>query len=128
MTPEEKARVKIDKLFQEAGWAVSRDQYTPALTAAAIKEGFLKGNFEADYFLFINVKAVGVSEAKRAEAGHSADAVVQQTVNYAQSVPPCYQSVAGPLPLPPLAEQQRIVSKVEATFSVLDGIKKALGA
>ena len=68
MTPEEKARVKIDRMFEEAGWqVVSRDEYTPNLTAAAIKEGLLKHNLEADYFLFINGKAVGVLEAKRAE-------------------------------------------------------------
>ena len=54
MTPEEKARVKIDKMFEDAGWqVVSRDEYTPNLTAAAIKEGLLKHNLEADYFLFI---------------------------------------------------------------------------
>lgn len=66
MTPEEKARIKIDRMLQDAGWAVvNRDQYAPTLTAAAIREGLLAGNREADYFLFINGKAVGVLEAKR---------------------------------------------------------------
>ena len=34
------------------------------MTAVAIREGLLQGNREADYFLFINGKAVGVLEAK----------------------------------------------------------------
>ena len=68
MTPEEKARTKIDQWFNDAGWkVVDREEYEPTITAAAIREGLLKGNLEADYFLFINGKAVGVLEAKRAD-------------------------------------------------------------
>lgn len=51
MTPEEKARVKIDQMFDDAGWkVVDRDFYSPTITAAAIREGLLEGNREADYF------------------------------------------------------------------------------
>lgn len=68
MTPEEKARIKIDQWFADAGWkVVNREDYEPTGTAVAIREGLLKGNLEADYFLFINGKAVGVLEAKREE-------------------------------------------------------------
>lgn len=36
MTPEEKARVKIDQMFEDAGWqVVDRDFYSPTITAAA---------------------------------------------------------------------------------------------
>ena len=64
MTPEEKARLKIDQWFADAGWKViNRDDYEPTCTAVAIREGLLKGNLEADYFLFINGKAIGVLEA-----------------------------------------------------------------
>ena len=66
MTPEEKARQNIDRLFSDAGWSVvDRLHYNPRLSAAAIKEGLLCGNLEADYLLFIEGKAVGVLEAKR---------------------------------------------------------------
>ena len=66
MTPEEKARQKIDQWFTDAGWkVVDRNNYEPNCTAVAIREGLLKGNLEADYFLFINGKAVGVLEARR---------------------------------------------------------------
>ena len=69
MTPEEKARIKIDQWFADAGWkVVNREDYEPTGTAVAIREGLLKGNLEADYFLFINGKAVGVLEAKRASS------------------------------------------------------------
>ena len=45
MTPEEKARVKIDQMFNDAGWkVVDRDFYSPTITAAAIREGLLMGN------------------------------------------------------------------------------------
>ena len=57
MTPEEKARVKIDQMFDDAGWkVVDRDFYSPTFTAVAIREGLLEGNHEADYFLLINGK------------------------------------------------------------------------
>ncbi len=99
MTPEEKARVKIDQWLGEAGWkVVNRDEYEPAATAVAIREGLLKGNLEADYFLFVNGKAVGVLEAKREEADISSSKVSEQAVTYAKSVPGCYQAWQRPLP------------------------------
>ncbi len=99
MTPEEKARVKIDQWFNDAGWkVVNRDEYEPTITAAAIREGLLKGNLEADYFLFINGKAVGVLEAKREEVGISSNTVSDQVMTYAKSVPDCYQAWQKPLP------------------------------
>ena len=99
MTPEEKARVKIDQWLTEAGWKViNRDEYEPTITAVAIREGLLKGNLEADYFLFINGKAVGVLEAKREEVDISSDMVSEQVMTYAKSVPNCYQAWLRPLP------------------------------
>ena len=99
MTPEEKARVKIDQWFADAGWkVVNRDEYEPTISAVAIREGLLKGNLEADYFLFINGKAVGVLEAKREEINISSNIVSEQAITYAKSVPDCYQAWQKPLP------------------------------
>ena len=99
MTPEEKARVKIDQMFEDAGWnVVDRDFYSPTLTAAAIREGLLEGNREADYFLFINGKAVGVLEAKREEVNVVSDVVLEQAIRYTRYVPECYQAYERPLP------------------------------
>ena len=100
MTPEEKARVKIDGWFADAGWkVVNRDEYEPNMTAVAIREGLLKGNLEADYFLFINGKAVGVLEAKREEADIYSEEVSEQVATYARSVPDHYQAWMKPLPI-----------------------------
>lgn len=99
MTPEEKARQKIDRWFTEAGWeVVNRDEYEPTCSAVAIREGLLKGNLEADYFLFINGKAVGILEAKREEVDAHSDIVCEQAMLYARSVPNIYQAYQKPLP------------------------------
>ncbi len=67
MTPEEKARVKIDKQLNNAGWdIVSRDEYIP-MSTTAVKEALMQGNTESDYLLFIDNKAIAVLEAKREE-------------------------------------------------------------
>ena len=99
MKPEEKVRVKIDQMFEDAGWkVVDRDFYSPTITAAAIREGLLEGNREADYFLFLNGKAVGVLEAKRKEVNVASDWVSDQAERYTRYVPKCYQAFARPLP------------------------------
>lgn len=93
MIPEEKAKIKIEQWFYEAGWqVVNRDEYEPTMTAVAVREGLLKGNREADYFMFINGKAVGVLEAKREEVDVSSNTVSDQVTTYARSVPNCYQT------------------------------------
>ena len=99
MTPEEKARIKIDQWFADAGWEViNRDEYEPTSTAVAIREGLLKDNLEADYFLFISGKAVGVLEAKREETDAFSSIVCEQAALYAKSVPNIYQTYQRPLP------------------------------
>ena len=100
MTPEEKARVKIDQMFEEAGWqVVDRDFYSPTITAAAIREGLLEGNREADYFLFINGMAVGVLEAKRKEVDVTSETVCEQAIRYTRYVPADrYRAIARLLP------------------------------
>ena len=100
MTPEEKARVRIDQMFSDAGWkVVSRDEYSPSLTAAAIEEGILQGGKEADYLLFINGKAVGVLEAKKASIDVSSDIVIDQAEGYTHKLTKYYQYYANPLPI-----------------------------
>ena len=112
MTPEEKARAKIDRWFEDAGWEVTgRDHYTPASTAVAIREGLLENNLEADYFLFINGKAVGVLEAKRKEVDITADYVAEQAEHYTRSVPCCYQTHSNPLPLVYLSNGKSVLFK-----------------
>lgn len=82
MTPEEKARVKIDKQLRNSGWdIVSRNEYIPG-TTSAVKEGLMKGNTESDYLLFIDNKAIAVIEAKK-EENSLGDDVKAQAEGYA---------------------------------------------
>ena len=82
MTPEEKARVKIDKQLNSAGWdIVSRDEYIP-MSTTAVKEALMLGNTESDYLLFIDNKAIAVLEAKR-EENSLGDDVADQVEGYA---------------------------------------------
>ena len=67
MLPEEKARMKINKQLNSAGWnIVPRDEYVSNETTA-VEEALMQGNKESDYLLFIDNKAIAVVEAKREE-------------------------------------------------------------
>lgn len=101
MKPEEKARVIIDRMFEEAGWkVVDRDKYAPNMTAVAIREGLMVGNREADYLLFLNGKAVGILEAKRIETDINSDIVQEQARLYTRSCPKWCQAWFPNTPLP----------------------------
>lgn len=97
MKPEEKARNQIDELLQQAGWIV-QDRENLNLGAGlgvAIRE-FPLGQTYADYFLFINRKAVGVIEAK--QIGTTLSGVAEQSQSYITHIPdnlPCHS-----IPLP----------------------------
>ena len=96
--PEEKARLKIDRMLRDAGWEiVPRDDYTPGVSAAAIEEGLLQGHLEADYLLFLEGKAIGVLEAKK-ESATLSDVVASQAENYTHQLLPMYQYWEKPLP------------------------------
>ena len=99
MKPEEKARVKIDQWLTDAGWKViNRDEFEADSSAVAVREGLLKGNREADYFLFINGKAVGILEAKREEIDANKNVVCDQVEAYARGVPSYYTAYQKPIP------------------------------
>ena len=98
LLPEEKARVKIDSWLTEVGWTVvSRDEFTDAINAQAVKENLMLGNLEADYMLFLAGKAIAVVEAKRAE-NSLGDDVKQQAENYTKILPPENQYWFNPIP------------------------------
>lgn len=112
MTPEQKARKVIDKMFSNAGWQVlDRYHYAPNISAVALEEGLLNGNLEADYLLFLNGKAVGVLEAKKESVDVSADWVKAQAENYVKKVPGTYQTIAKPLPLIYLSNGKTVLFK-----------------
>lgn len=98
MTPEEEARVLIDEMLAEAGWAVvSRSEYLNVPYAQAVTEALTKGNHEADYLLFLDGRAIGVLEAKRKENSLGGK-VAEQTAGYSTGALPWYKTWINPLP------------------------------
>jgi type I restriction enzyme R subunit len=68
LTPEQKARVSIDTLLQQAGWHVCNmaNANIHGHRGVALREFPLNPGFGfADYLLYIDGKAAGVIEAKR---------------------------------------------------------------
>ena len=82
MTPEEQARINIDKQLNRAGWEiVSRNDFVP-INASAVREALMEGNTESDYLLCIDGNAIAVIEAKR-EENPLGDDVERQAEEYA---------------------------------------------
>ena len=99
MTPEEQARLNIDRLLGQAGWEV---QNTDALNlyasnGVAVREFPLKsGHGEADYLLYVKQKAIGVVEAK--PEGHTLAGVEIQSEKYSTGLPDNLPAYRTPLP------------------------------
>lgn len=65
MTPEEKARIKIDQWFADAGWkVVDREDYEPTCTAVAIREGLLKVILKLIIFCLLTERQLGYLKQK----------------------------------------------------------------
>ncbi|MDR1517121.1 MAG: DEAD/DEAH box helicase family protein [Dysgonamonadaceae bacterium] len=111
MSPEEKARLEIDNKLQAAGWQIAdRDHYSPSVSAIAITEGLLKGNLEADYLLFIEGKAIGVLEAKKANTD-LLEIASKQAENYTHKLLNWYQYWQNPLPFVYLSNGKELLFK-----------------
>ena len=98
MTPEEKARIEIDAMLEEAGWVV-QDRSGLNIRASlgvAIREFVMKDNGESDYLLFVGGKAIGVLEAKKADL--SLSGVENQSQGYACNLPEGVRCWKMPLP------------------------------
>ena len=99
MTPEQKARVHIDRLLEQAGWSVqnahSVDLYVGS--GVAVREFPLKsGHGIADYLLYVNQKAAGVVEAK--SEGSTLTGVEVQSEKYSTGLPDKLPAHCHPLP------------------------------
>ena len=99
MTPEEQARVNIDRSLEQAGWSV-QDADSVNLYAAsgvAVREFTLKpGHGRADYLLYVNKKAAGVVEAK--PEGSTLTGVEVQSGKYGAGLPDNLPAHMRPLP------------------------------
>ena len=85
--PEDRARDKIDSLLKAAGWVIQdRDQFNlAAALGVAVREVELPSG-PCDYLLFLDRKAVGVIEAKK--AGTTLSGVAEQSSKYMSQLPP----------------------------------------
>lgn len=97
-TPEEKARIKIDKMLEASGWRVVDRSNFVSNEALAVREGIMIGNKEADYLLFLMGKAIGVLEAKREEVDVDQPKVAEQAEEYTRLLPHWCQAYQTPLP------------------------------
>lgn len=97
MTPEEKARTRIDQQLHEAGWLVQdyAQMHINAGLGVAIREFPLKTG-EADYLLYVDGEIIGVIEAK--PEGHTLTGVEMQSAKYTTGLPDDLPRWRSPLP------------------------------
>jgi type I restriction enzyme, R subunit len=99
VSPEQQARIAIDQLLTAAGWAVQdfKAAHIHAARGVAIREFELNpGHGTADYLLYVDGKAAGVIEAKK--AGATLTGVETQSGKYAQGLPASLPAHRRPLP------------------------------
>lgn len=95
MTPEQKARQRIDQLLTQSGWVVQDYADIDISGAVAVREFPLKTG-HADYMLYGDGKAIGVVEAK--PEGHPLTGVEVQSAKYTDGFPDNYPAHKLPLP------------------------------
>ena len=99
MTPEQEARVNIDRLLEQAGWSV-QNAYSINLyisSGVAVREFPLKsGHGKVDYLLYVNQKAAAVVEAK--PEGSTLTGVEVQSEKYSTGLPDNLPAHHNPLP------------------------------
>ena len=97
--PEDIAREQIDRMLMSAGWAVQDAKAVNlyAKQGVAIREFELKsGHGTADYLLYVDGKAAGVVEAKK--AGATLTGVEIQSAKYSKGLPEALPAWTRPLP------------------------------
>ena len=97
MTPEQKARQKIDQQLDQCGWIVQdyRQMDISAGRGVAVRE-FPLSTGEADYLLYADAKAIGVIEAKPED--HTLTGVELQSAKYTSGLPKGLPHYHLPLP------------------------------
>lgn len=86
MTPEAKARQKIDQKLEQAGWIVQDlKQLNPGASIGIAVREYPTDTGPADYVLLVDRQPVGVIEAKRDEAGENLTVTEGQTERYASA-------------------------------------------
>lgn len=86
MTPEQEARVVIDKKLEQSGWVIQNFAQVNigAALGVAVRE-YPTDTGPVDYVLFIDGEPVGVIEAKKSSIGENITVVEEQSARYATS-------------------------------------------
>ena len=86
LTPEQKAREKIDAMLLDAGWSVQDKAKLDfgASRGIAVRE-YPTDVGPADYVLFVDRKPVGVIEAKKEKKGQNITSTEKQSAEYARA-------------------------------------------
>ncbi len=96
-SPEERARVNIDRLLTAAGWEVQdRGRVNLGASVGVAVREFPLATGEADYLLFVNRKAIGAVEAK--PEGATLSGVELQSGKYSVGLPEQVPAWHRPLP------------------------------
>src|SRR5438045_904247 len=97
MTPEQRARQRIDQQLEVSGWIVQdyRAMNISAGLGIAVREFPLKDG-HADYMLYADARAIGVIEAK--PKGHTLTGVETQSSKYLDGLPGGLPNHRLPLP------------------------------
>jgi type I restriction enzyme R subunit len=97
--PEAEARKEIDRLLEAAAWSVQdfKKADIHAARGVALREFQLKDGYgDADYLLYVDGRAAGVIEAKR--AGATLTGVERQSSRYSKGLPDSLPAWHRPLP------------------------------
>src|SRR6476660_9801206 len=98
-SPEDRARSHIDAALKGAGWSVQdvKEVNLSAAQGVAVRNFPLtRGHGFADYLLYVDGKAAGVSEAKK--PGVTLTGVELQSARYSEGMPPELPAYIRPLP------------------------------
>lgn len=93
MSPEEKARLAIDRKLAESGWTIQDfNQINRSASLGVAVREFPTSTGEADYALFVDGIPVGIVEAKRTGYGEKITTVEGQSARYAGSTFKCVKN------------------------------------
>ncbi len=96
--PETKARLDIDRQLTEAGWVVQKYRQINLADGRGVADREVpdgRGPRRPDYLLFLDRKAVGVIEAKK--AGSTLTGVEWQSTKYTTGLPGTVPAITKPL-------------------------------
>lgn len=86
MSPEEKARLEIDKKLEASGYIVQDvKEFNPAAGPGVVVREWQTDSGPCDYLIFIDGKPCGLIEAKEHNKGEKLTQVAEQTKRYAES-------------------------------------------